>query len=123
MTITLDTAIAVTSNTAAPSLRSRIAARLGARHLDRLLVTGASPEPGSALAVHVMRLGSMECREQLAAELRRRGTAVLCDRVVLSASRVNATAVWDAADLIVRVEKRLLSRHVSPRGTARRCVR
>jgi hypothetical protein len=28
--------------------------------------------------------------------------------------------VWDAADLIERVEKRLLARHgVSPRGTAR----
>jgi hypothetical protein len=119
MTITLDTAIAVTSNTAAPSLRSRIAARLGARHLDRLLVTGANPEPGSALAVHVMRLGSMECREQLAAELRRRGTVVLCDRVMVS-SRVKVPAVWDAADLIERVEKRLLGRRdVSARGVAR----
>jgi len=120
MTTALASAIAVTSSTASPSLRSRITARLGARHLDRLLVAGASPEPGSALDVHMTRLGSIECREQLAAELRRRGTAVLCDRVVLSASRVNATAVWDAADLIERVEKRLLGRRdVSTRGVAR----
>src|SRR6476646_7699991 len=46
MTITLDTAITVSS----PSLWSRITARVGALHLDRLLVTGANPEPGSALA-------------------------------------------------------------------------
>jgi hypothetical protein len=119
MTITLDTAIAVTSNTTSPSLRSRITARLGARHLDRLLVTGASPEAGSALDVHVIRLRSIECREQVAAELRRRGTVVLCDRV-MSSSRANVPAVWDAADLIERVEKRLLrGRDVSPRGVAR----
>ena len=123
MTITLDTATAATSNTAPPSLRSRITARFGARHLDRLLVTGASPEPGSALDVHTMRLLSIECRERLAAELRRRGTVVLCDRV-MSSSRANVGAVWDAADLIERIEKRLLGRgEVSPRGVARlRCL-
>jgi hypothetical protein len=58
-------------------------------------------------------------RERLAAELRRRGAVVLCDRVVLSPSRANAPAVWEAADMIERVEKRLVSRHVSPRGVAR----
>jgi len=53
--------------------------------------------------------------------LHRRGTVVLCDRVVsLSPSRLNVPTVWDAADLIERVEKRLLAhRAVSPRGTAR----
>ncbi|AGB22017.1 hypothetical protein Mycsm_01618 [Mycobacterium sp. JS623] len=115
MTITLDTAITVSS----PSLSSRITARVGARHLDRLLVTGARPEPGSALDVHIMRLCSFAYREQLAAELRRRGTAMLCDRVVLTPSRLNAAAVSDAADMIERVEQRLLNRHVSPRGVAR----
>jgi hypothetical protein len=115
MTITLDTPIAATAN---PSFLSRIAARFGARHLDRQVQAGASPEPGSALEVHMVRLTSTECRERLAAELRRRGTAVLCDRVMTS-SRVKVPAVWDAADLIERVEKRLLSRRaVSPRGTA-----
>jgi hypothetical protein len=58
-------------------------------------------------------------RERLASELRRRGTAVLCDRVVLSPSRLNASAVWDAAEMIERVEQRLQNRHVSPRGVAR----
>jgi hypothetical protein len=123
MSITLATAIAVAPNNcqaaAHPSLLSRIAARVGARHLDRLVEAGASPEAGSALEVHMMRLGSIGYRAHLAAELRRRGTVVLCDRV-MSISRVNVPTVWDAADLIERVEKRLLTRQgVSPRGTAR----
>jgi hypothetical protein len=116
MTITLDTPIAAT---ASPSLSSRITARLGSRHLDRLVEAGASPEAGSALEVHMLRLTSIGYREHLAAELRRRGTVVLCDRV-MSTSRVKFPAVWDAADLIERVEKRLVGRQaVSPRGTAR----
>ena len=65
------------------------------------------------------RLSSVDCRGELAAELRRRGTLVLCDRVV-SSTRVNPTAIWDAADLIERTEKRLVSdRAVRARGVAR----
>ena len=102
-----------------PSLFTRIAARLAARHLDRLVMAGASPRAGSALEAHMSRLSSAECRGRLAAELRRRGTLVLCDRV-MSSSRVNPTAVFDAADLIERAEKRLVSnRTVSARGVAR----
>jgi hypothetical protein len=106
---------------ACPSIYSRIAARVCARHLDRLVEAGASPEPGSALEAHMMRLCSIGHREHLAAELRRRGTVMLCDRVVsLSLSRLNVPAVWDTADLIERVENRLLAhRAVSPGGTAR----
>jgi hypothetical protein len=106
-------------DTAQPSIASRIAARLCARHLDRPLQAGATPQPGTALEAHVVRLSDIAYRERLAAELRRRGTAVLCDRVVLSPSRVNVPAVWDAADLIERVEKRIVTRHVSPHGVAR----
>ncbi len=104
-----------------PSIFSRIAARLCARQLDRLVEGGTRPQPGGALEAHMLRLGSIGYREHLAAELRRRGTVVLCDRVMsLSPSRVNMPAVWDAADLIERIEKRLLNHHaVSPRGTAR----
>ena len=102
-----------------PSLSARIAARLAARHLDRLVMAGASPRAYSALEAHMVRLSSADCRGDLAAELRRRGTLVLCDRVI-SSTRVNPTAVWDAADLIERAEKRLVSdRAVSPRGVAR----
>jgi hypothetical protein len=125
MTTALATSIGSTPllDTARPTLSARIAARVCARHLDRLLQTGVNPKPGTALEAHVQRLSELAYREQLAAELRRRGTAVLCDRVVLSASRVNASAVWDAADMIERVEKRLQSRHVSARGVARlRCL-
>ena len=69
----------------------------------------------------MMRLGTIGHRESLAAELRRRATAVLCDQVMsLPPGRVNVPAVWEAADLIDRVEECLLNHHeVSPRGTAR----
>jgi hypothetical protein len=121
MTTALATAIAPDRrlDTTSPSILSCIAARLCARHLDRLVQAGANPQPGGALAAHVLRLSDIAYRERLAAELRRRGTVVLCDRVVLSPSRVNVPAVWDAAELIERVEKRLLTRHASPRGIAR----
>jgi hypothetical protein len=121
MTTALATAIAPDRrvDTTCPSIASRIAGRVCARHLDRLVEAGANPQPGSALAAHVLRLSDIAYRERLAAELRRRGTVVLCDRVVLSPSRVNVPAVWEAADLIERVQKRLLTRHASPRGIAR----
>ena len=95
--------------------------RLRARPLDRLVEAGASPQPGSVLEAHMMRLGTFGHRESLAAELRHRATALLCDQVMsLPPGRVNVPAVWEAADLIDRVEKRLLNHHgVSPRGTAR----
>lgn len=104
---------------ARPSISARLAARMCARHLDRLLLAGARPRPGTALEAHALRLTDLAYREGLAAELRSRGTVVLCDRVVLSPTRVNAAAVWDAADMIERVEKRLLGRDVSARGVAR----
>jgi len=122
MSLTLTAADAtVNTDVTSPSIFSRITARVCARHLDRLVEAGASPEPSSALEAHTLRLNSRGYRERLAAEVRRRGTVVLCDRVVsLSPSRLNVPAVCDAADLIERVEKRLLTRHaVSPRGTAR----
>jgi hypothetical protein len=115
MTITLDTPITAT---ASPSLLSRIAARLGARHLDRLVEAGSHPKPGSPLEAHMVRLDSVAYRERLFAELRRRGTAVLCDRV-MSSPQLKAPAVWDAADLIERVEKRLLRPRADRRGIAR----
>jgi hypothetical protein len=114
-----ETTYATAAAEAAPSPFARIAARLGARHLDRLVMAGVSPRAGSALHAHMSRLSSTECRAHVAVELRRRGTLVLCDRVMAS-SRINPAAVWDAADLIERAEKRLLSdRAVSPRGVAR----
>src|ERR1700754_2634711 len=86
---------------ASPSIFARVAARVCARHLDRLVEANASPEPGSALEAHIVRLRSIGHREHLAAELRRRGIVVLCDRVVsLAPSRLNVPAVWDAAALI-----------------------
>jgi hypothetical protein len=128
MTATLNTVGELTGATApidfAPtgvSISSRIAARLRARPLDRLVEAGVSPEPGSALEAHMVRLGSIDYRERLAAELRGRAAVLLCDRVMsASPSRVNVPAVFDTADLIERVQKRLLTPHgVSLRGIAR----
>jgi hypothetical protein len=119
MTTALATVASPRVDAARPSIPSRIAARMCARHLDRLVQAGATPRPGTALEAHALRLTDIAYRERLASELRRRGTAVLCDRVVLSPSRLNASAVWDAADMIERVEQRLQNRHVSPRGVAR----
>lgn len=101
------------------SLAARIAGRLHARRLDRQLDAGA--ESGGALAAHMARLRSPAHRERLAAELRRRGAVLLCHRVVLSPrSSVDVSAVWDAAALIERVEKRLLTGPmVTARGAAR----
>src|SRR4029453_17504902 len=104
-------AVAVPIDAARPPVFSRIAARLCARHLDRLVASGVRPQPGSALDVNMLRLAFAWPRGGLAAGLRRRGTVVLCDRVMsISPSRVNVPAVWDAADLIERVENRLLTR-------------
>ena len=125
LTLTADEPTATATHFACPSIFSHIVARLRACHLDRLVVAGANPRPGSVLEAHVSRLGAVGHRERLAAEVRRRGTVVLCDRVMSAPpSRVNVPAVCDAADLIERIEKRLLSRHgVNPRGTARlRCL-
>jgi hypothetical protein len=63
-----------------PSIFTRIVARLRARPLDRLVEAGASPQPGSALEAHMVRLGSIGHRQSLAAELRRRATGLLCGR-------------------------------------------
>jgi hypothetical protein len=138
MSQTLNAVATVTSRTAAlavpskcyqsasidmgcPSIVSRVVARLRARQLDRLVAAGANPRPGGVLEAHVSRLRSIGHREHLAAELRHRGTVALCDRVMSSPpSRVDAPAVKDAADLIERIEARLVSRHdASPHGIAR----
>jgi len=105
----------------APSISARILARLCGSRLDRQLDAGAAAEPGSALDAHMSRLRSKAHREHLSAELRRCGTAVLCHRVVSPRrGQVDVTRVRDAANLIERVEERLLAqRPVSPRGTAK----
>jgi hypothetical protein len=104
-----------------PSITARMVARLRARRLDRQIDNGATAEPSGAVNAHMWRLTSTGHREQLAAELRGQGAALLCHRVVLSPrSRVNVPDVWDAAALIERVEKRLLTEQTaSARGAAR----
>jgi hypothetical protein len=94
---------------------------LCARRLDRQIDAGATARPGAAVEAHTARLTSTGHREQLAAELRERGAVLLCHRVVLSPrSRVDVSAVWDAAALIEHVEERLQTEPaVSARGAAR----
>jgi hypothetical protein len=57
-TLTADATVTAV-DIASPSIFSRIAARVCARHLDRLVEAGASPESGSALEAHMMRLSSI----------------------------------------------------------------
>lgn len=51
------------------SITSRLLAKAFASVLDRQLVAGATPKPGSALAVHVTRLTSAAERRRLAAKV------------------------------------------------------
>ena len=110
-----------TNTVGGPSITARIVARLCARRLDRQIDMSPAARPSAALEAHTARLTSTCHRKQLAAELRERGSVLLCHRVVLSPrSRIDVSAVWDAAALIERVEERLLTEPtISARGAAR----
>ncbi len=53
-----------------PSLATRLQARFLASRLDRDLEAGILAEPGSALALHMVRVTSVEERQALARSLR-----------------------------------------------------
>ena len=104
-----------------PSLASRLAARLRAGRLDRLLGVGVPAAAGSALAAHEARLTSLTEREAIARSLRR-CVADATGRGVLLSSRVplNVPNIMAAEDLIDAITLRLHSpRPVSARGMAR----
>jgi hypothetical protein len=104
-----------------PSLTSRLAARLRASRLDRLVAVGVSAAAGSALAAHEARLTSLTEREAIARSLRRcvadaNGHGIrLSSRIPLHKPNVKG-----AEDLIDAITLRLHSpRPVSARGMAR----
>ena len=104
-----------------PSLSSRLAARLRAGRLDRLLAVGVPAAAGSALAAHEARLMSVTEREAVARSLRR-AVADANGRGVLLSSRVplHTPNIKAAEDLIDAITLRLHSpRPVSARGMAR----
>ncbi len=104
-----------------PSLTSRLAARLRAGRLDRLIAVGVPAAAGSALAAHEARLMSMTEREAIARSLRR-AVADADGRGVLLSSRIplHRPNIKGAEDLIDAITLRLHSpRPVSARGMAR----
>jgi len=90
----------------AASVWALVAAHLCARLLphryDRLLVSGARPRPGTALAVHAERIASVREREAVARSLRRCladaavPDSMLCSRIPLHTDNIqSAEAVID----------------------------
>jgi hypothetical protein len=83
------------------SITARLAAKLFAPLLDRQLIAGAAPKPGSALAVHVTRLTSARERQRLATQLQ---------------SLLETAAAWSA--LARRTRPTPLGSHRSPQANA-----
>lgn len=104
-----------------PSMTSRLAARLRASRLDRLIAVGVPAPAGSAQAAHEARLVSTAEREAIARSLRT-AVADARGRGLLLSSRVplNVPNITAAAEMIDAVTLRLHSpRPVSARGMAR----
>lgn len=104
-----------------PSWQARLAAKLFAARYDRAVDAGTSPEPGSALAVHVARLSASRTREELAHTLRlvlrdaAEGPDALRPRVP-----VRPDAVRRSADVVQAILGRLEEpQRVRVRGMAR----
>lgn len=99
----------------------RLTARLFAWYYDQQLINGVSVEPGSPLAMHIVRLTSDRHRRALAATLRR----VLKEadaEPVFFASRIpmHRSSIISAVDLINEVRQRLEGpRPVRAHGVAR----
>jgi hypothetical protein len=103
------------------SLGARLTARLRAGRFDDMLAVGAPAEPGSALAVHAVRLMSVAERDALSGSLRTALASVRGSETGLSMRaplhRGNVTAAADVMDALAR---RLDSAGpVEPRGVAR----
>jgi hypothetical protein len=104
-----------------PSLATRWRARFLAARLDRDLEAGILPEPGSALALHMARVTSVEERQALARSLRH-AVSDPCDtgRVVPMRVPFHAQRVAACQDVIDDITLLLHSpRPVRARGMAR----
>jgi hypothetical protein len=104
-----------------PNWRARLAAKLFAARYDRAIEVGVSPEPGSALAVHVTKLSAPRAREESARALR----LVLSDAAegpdgIRPRVPVRAEAVRRAADVVQAILSRLDDpQRIRARGIAR----
>lgn len=106
---------------ALPSLATRWRVRFLAARLDRDLEAGILPEPGSALALHMARVTSVEERQALARSLRH-AVSDPCDtgRVVPMRVPFHAQRVAACQDVINDITLLLHSpRPVRARGMAR----
>jgi hypothetical protein len=120
------------------SITASLAAKLFAPLLDRQLVAGAAPKPGSALAVHATRLTSAQERQRLATQLQSlletadAWSALAGSHRSPRASAAGYRALWSSAiplnwsgieaesGLISQIEMRLQGADpVSARGIAR----
>jgi hypothetical protein len=104
-----------------PRLRDRLAARLGAGHLDGALARGVDPEEDPALALRARRLLAPRTRAALGRHVQDvLGDAQGRDGAVITRIRPRRAAVLEAADELDAVAQRLLEpRPVSARGVAR----
>jgi hypothetical protein len=104
-----------------PNWQARLAAKLFATRYDRAVEAGVSPEPGSALAVHVTTLSAPQAREESALALR----LVLKDAAegpgaIRTRMPVRTEAVRRAADVVQAILSRLDdSQRIRARGIAR----
>lgn len=109
------------STFAEASVITRVIAKLSATRLDKQLVAGLAPSPGSALAAHVARLASPGERSKLAKALKSSVSEAHSRRIRMSPGvPVNRAGVAAASDVIDQVTLRLLGPGpVSARGVAR----
>ena len=103
------------------SIVTRVIAELFATRLDKQLVAGVAPEPGSVLAAHVSRLASAGERRTLAKALHHSLCEAHSRHTRMSPTiPVDRSAVAAAVGLIDQVVQRLTGpRPVSARGVAR----
>jgi hypothetical protein len=104
-----------------PGLRDRLAARLGAGHLDGELARGADPEERPALALRARRLLAPRTRAALGRHVQDMlRDALDGEGAVITRIRPRRAAVLEAAGELDAVARRLLEpRPVSASGVAR----
>lgn len=101
-------------------LSTRVRVRLGAHKLDREVVAGVVPMPGSPLEVHTARLTSVREREGIARALRQVVDSVNTNSRALLRVPMLSNRIGECRDVIDDITMRLHSpRPVHPVGMAR----
>lgn len=112
--------VVLTPEIAQAPLWTRARARLGAHKLDREIVSGVAPMPGSPLEVHVARLTSVREREGIARAFRQVVNSVDTNSRALLRVPMLSHQISECRDVIDDITMRLHSpRPVCPEGMAR----